>query len=339
MFDDDRSRRSARMTPILSLVGAALASALVAQPAAAQGDSCQSAIAAAVARLTQCRAGAEQAFAKTGDVTRRDAAFTGCKASFDASFASARQTWGATCPDTEPPEVFNDYVAQTTQQAIQGAGGGQLATFPDICTVQSGLTTLTIQNNCSSAQSIVASVNLTGQNNPSCLQNIGANGGTATAYLPGSNQTYAFWTGSYGSATLYEMTIGAGTQDWFDISFNQGFNIGMTIVAPSGASVPYIVATDQTAPGAYQLQSTQPSCFDAPCISPNYPAPTGQQWTLYLCNGTTSPQNVNTPGPCGCSICPCSVNRGGPGCNWQDEDCKGLPVPGQGQCPQNCPNS
>lgn len=337
MSDQPGTRSFEGTSSLRLLVGVALILALAPRPAAAQGDSCQSAIAIAVAQLTQCRSNAEQAFAKNGIESRRDAAYTACRARFDASFASARQSWGATCPDTQPPDVFNDYVAQTTQRAIQGAGGAQLSTFPDICTVQSGLTTLTIQNNCPGAQSIVASVNLTGQNNPSCLQNI-ANGSSATAYLPGGNQTYAFWTGNYGSATLFEMTVGNAGQDWFDISFNQGFNNGMTIVAPAGAAVPYIVATDSSAPGAYQLQSTQPSCFDAPCISPNYPAPTGQQWNLYLCN---RPQdaNANTPGPCGCSICPCSVNRGGPGCNWQDEDCKGLPVPGQGSCPLTCPGT
>lgn len=334
MSDQPGTRSLERTSQLRLLVGTALILALAPRPAAAQGDSCQSAIAIAVAQLTQCRSNAEQAFAKNGNETRRDAAYTACRANFDASFASARRSWGATCPDTQPPDVFNDYVAQTTQRAVQGAGGAQLSTFPNVCQ-SSGGTSVVITNNCSGTENVTVSSGLAGQASPSCLQNLAQGGGSATAYLP-AGTNYAFWTGSYGSSTLFEITVGNGGQDWFDISFNQGFDIGMTIVAPSGASVPYIIATDSSAPGAYQLQSTQPSCFDAPCISPNYPAPTGQQWNLYLCNRTN---DVNTPGPCGCSICPCSVNRGGPGCNWQDEDCKGLPVPGQGQCPATCPGS
>jgi hypothetical protein len=110
----------------------------------------------------------------------------------------------------------------------------------------------------------------------------------------------------------------------------------MTIVAAPGGLVPYIIATDSTAPGAYQLPANQPMCADAPCLSPNYNAPTGGQWHLYLCNRSG---DVNTPGPCGCGVCPCPTNRGGPGCNWQTVTCMGLPIPGHNGCPASCPGT
>ena len=309
------------------------------RPAHAQGDSCQAALTVAATQLAQCRYAAQTAYAKTGNVGNRDAAFARCEDVFENTFASARATWGDTCPDTVPSSTFLDYVAQTSDATAGAASGGPLSAFPDICTVATG-TTLVVTNNCSSAKSFTVSTALNGQTTPSCLQNVTANGGTATAYLPGNNN-YAFWTGTYGSSTLFELNVapgGAGT-DNFDISFNQGYDIPMTVVAAAGSLVPYIVAIDSTAPGAYQLPANQPMCATAPCLSPNYNAPTGGQWNLYLCNRTTD--QYNTPGPCGCDVCPCSTGSGGPGCNWQTVTCQGLPIPGNmaTNCPLDCPGS
>lgn len=315
---------------------AALACALHAAPARAADDSCEVSLTVAVAQLAQCRYAAEASFAKTENAARRDASFTYCAERFHESYERALQTWGATCPDTVSPSTFDDYVAQTSSASIAAAAGGSLATFPDVCTQATG-TTLVITNNCSSTMNVTVATGNSGQANPTCLQGITANGGTATAYLP-PNNNYAFWTGSYGSSSLFELNVapgGAGT-DNFDISFNQGFDIGMTVVAAPGGLVPYVIATDATAPGAYQLPANQPSCADAPCLSPNYNATTGGQWNLYLCNRAN---DVNTPGPCGCTVCPCSTSRGGPGCNWQTVTCMGLPNPGVNGCPATCPNS
>ncbi|HZR80116.1 MAG TPA: hypothetical protein VFD92_03380 [Candidatus Binatia bacterium] len=314
---------------------AALALALVgsAEPASA-GDSCETALTLAATTLAQCTYAAEAAFAKNENEGRRDAALQRCREQFDTSFARARGAFGGECPATAPTSTFQSYVAQTAGTAVAAAGGGSLAAAPDVCTVASGVTTLVVTNNCSSAKSVTFAAGSTGQASPSCLQNLAANGGTGTAYLSTSNLNYAFWTGSYGSSSLFELNVnpgGIGT-DNFDISFNQGFDIGMTIVAPTGTSIPYIVATDATAPGAYQTAQNQPQCYTAPCLSPNYNATTGGTWNLYLCNGAPSIPNVNTPGPCGCSVCPCQ-------CNWQDVTCKGQPTPGQNGCPLDCPNS
>jgi hypothetical protein len=317
-------------------VALALPLALPARSALAQGDSCQTALTLAATRLAQCRYGAEAAFAKNDNVGRRDAAFAACADQFHASFERARETWGSTCPETEPASTFSDYVAQTANATVGAAAGGPLSAFPNVCAMAGG-TSLVIQNNCTVEKSLTVSTALNGQATPSCLQNLMANGGTATAYLP-ANSNYAFWTGSYGSSTLFEINVapGGAATDNFDISFNQGFDIGMTIVAAPGGLVPYIVATDSTAPGAYQLPANQPMCADAPCLSPNYNSPTGGQWNLYLCN---RPSDVNTPGPCGCGVCPCSTGSGGPGCNWQTVTCKGLPIPGHDGCPVTCPGT
>ena len=311
---------------LLSSAVAALATA----GAHAQADPCQAALTLAASRLAQCQYAAQSAFATSGNETRLDAALARCEDDFHASFENARDTWGAECPDTAPASTFHDYVSQTSSTAVAAAAGGSLAAAPDVCTPGSG-TTLVITNNCSTAKSVTFAAGSAGQASPSCLQGIAAMGGTATVYLTTTNLNYAYWTGSYGSSSLFELNVnpgGIGT-DNFDISFNQGFDIGMTIVAPPGTSIPYIVATDATAPGAYQTAQNQPQCYTAPCLSPNYNATTGGTWHLYLCNRAG---DINTPGPCGCTVCPCQ-------CNWQDVTCKGQPTPGANGCPLNCPGS
>jgi hypothetical protein len=311
----------------------AVATLVVTGRAHAQADPCQAAITLAASRLAQCQYSAQAAYATSGNQTRLDAALALCEEQFYTSFANARATWGSECPDTAPASTFLDYVSQTSTTTAAAAGGAGLAAAPDVCTSQSGVTTLNVTNNCGSAKSVTMAAGSTGQASPSCLQNISANGGTATAYLA-TAINYAFFTGSYGSSSIFELNVnpgGIGT-DNFDISFNQGFDIGMTIVAPAGTSIPYIVATDAMAPGAYQTAQNQPACYTAPCLSPNYNATTGGTWNLYLCNGAPGFQNVNTPGPCGCSVCPCQ-------CNWQDVTCKGQPTPGQNGCPLTCPGS
>jgi hypothetical protein len=222
------------------------------------------------------------------------------------------------------------------------------------CTAQPGATEVFIANNCGGTTSVTLAIVETGTSctatvQPSCIQNLGSAGGSV--WLLGTNTANAFHVGPYGSSTIFEVTHNASGQDWFDISQNQGFDIGMTAVPPGG-DVPYIVCTAQNCPGAYPFGNS--ACETNPCLQPNYLAgSTGQgRFELYLCNGWPNDpraaeyHDTDTPGPLGCTYNqgPC-ISPSDPACPSlpQDLPCQwGHPVPGQtnpgyGTCPINCP--
>jgi len=122
-------------------------------------------------------------------------------------------------------------------------------------------------------------------------------------YHPGWG--FAWQIGSFGDSTRFEMTCGADEYSW-DVSYNAGFDIGMTVVAPEGDDV---VCKDDTAPASYQRGTD--GCQVQPCSSPSFVRTSGN-YKLFLCN---RPGDVNTPGPCGCDACP------GIPCNEGESDC------------------
>ncbi len=242
--------------------------------------------------------------------------------------------------------------------ARDGFSGDSCADYAS-CTARPGATEVSIVNNCGGSAnvslSIVAGSKCAGTLQPSCIQGLGTAGGSV--WLLGSNTANNFRVGPFGSATLFEVTHDAGGQDWFDISQNQGFDIGMTAVAPAG-DVPYIVCKTKNCPGAYPFGDS--TCETGPCLQPNYLAgPTGGTFELYLCNGWTgdprpaAEQNTDTPGPLGCSynqgacILPsdpaCPSDDPGHDSRPEDLPCQwGHPNPGKsngsfGTCPLSCP--
>ena len=217
---------------------------------------------------------------------------------------------------------------------------------PDICSSAGGRTLL-VTNNCGTAsaactdtKSVHVSSN-TFQFEPSCLQNLCAGSPAVTVNLPEGNN-YAFWVGEYGSSTLAEVTVGQnGGWDAYDISFNQGFDIGMTLVAPEGMTVPKIVAMTSSAYGAYPLPTTLPDCYAAPCTQPNYSQPPipGGEYQLFLCN--QSSESASTPGPYGCKLNECPPGGDMNKCkSWQDLPCQGTPkLTGEDGCVTSCPGT
>ena len=267
---------------------------------------------------------------------------------------------------------MGSFAAALAPLALLACGGGLGSTESDgpplnggscssyySCTQPTGTATeVSITNNCGGTESVSLSIVAGGCNDtvqPSCIQSL-ANGASGSVWLSGSNTANNFRVGSFGSSTLFEVTVNNGGDDWYDISQNQGFDVGMTVVPPGG-TVPYIVCTSQNCPGAYPFGDT--ACDASPCLQPNYNAgATGNQFELYLCNGWTGDprpaanQNQNTPGPLGCSYnqgacilpsdpaCP-SVSPGHDSspadlpCQW------GQPIPGNtngsnGTCPWSC---
>ena len=246
-----------------------------------------------------------------------------------------------------------------------GTGPAELGTDPSedmssacapyfSCSSTPGATEVSVVNNCpGGARNVHLSIVAEGCKatvNAPCLENVGTT--AASVWLRGSDSANNFRVGAFGSSTLFEVTHNASGQDWFDLSQNEGFDIGMTVVAPSSSDVPYIVCTSKNCPGAYPLGHS--ACETDPCLSPNYLAgATGQTFELYLCNGwpedprPPADHGVNTPGPLGCSYnqgtcippqspsCP-SGTAGSLACQW------GHPVPGQvnpgGTCPLACPS-
>jgi hypothetical protein len=228
------------------------------------------------------------------------------------------------------------------------------------CTAEAGATEVFIVNNCGGTQDVTLAIVESGTQcndtvQPSCIQNLDGSGGSV--WLLGTNTANAFHVGPYGSSTIFEVTHDASGQDWFDISQNQGFDIGMTAVPPGG-DVPYVVCTTQNCPGAYPFGDS--ACETNPCLQPNYLAgATGGKFELYLCNQwpddprPAADRNLDTPGPLGCSynqgtcISPtdatCPADSPGHDSRPEDLPCQwGHPVPGQanpghGTCPLGCP--
>ncbi len=219
------------------------------------------------------------------------------------------------------------------------------------CQAMPGATEVRIPNECAKASDVFLSIvgpACAATVQPPCIQNISTS--PASVWLLGTDTANNFRVGSFGSATMFEVTHNASGSDWYDISQNQGFDIGMTIVPPGG-DVPYIVCKTQNCPGAYPLGDS--ACETSPCLQPNYDAgPTGGRFDLYLCNGwpgdaRPAPHtNQNTPGPLACSYNQgACIPPGSPSCpsDPQNLPCKWAhPVPGQsngshGTCPLSCP--
>lgn len=185
---------------------------------------------------------------------------------------------------------------------------------------------------------------------PPCLKSLSTGAHASVKLLDAANWGYAFHI-ALSRSTRFEIApwkTGTGQgMDSFDISYNAGFDIGMTIQIPAGSKVPRIVATDATAPGVYQLGAS--GCQVEPCLSPSYTSPQGN-YDLYLCN---RPGDVNTPGPCGCTACPgipCTPSASDPQCKTEGSgiycqvggsncpiSCGGLPtLSGSPGCPMQC---
>jgi hypothetical protein len=209
------------------------------------------------------------------------------------------------------------------------------ASVPDICSSTAGVNFI-VTNNCSIAKTVLVNSN-DQQYSPSCLQNIEPGKTTKTLMLPTGNN-YAFWVGNYGSATLCELTLQSNWQS-YNISFNQGFNIGMTLIAPAGMVVPRIVAKTSRAYGAYPLEATLPKCYTTPCYQPNYGSPPrGGTYHLYLCNRPED--TASTPGPYGCKLNECPPDGDMSKCpNWQSLPCQGTPKLTGGSCAESCPGT
>ena len=218
--------------------------------------------------------------------------------------------------------------------------------IPDICGSTGGRT-LFITNNCGTKsdactdkKSVHVSSN-TFQFEPACLQNLCAGSDPVTVNLPEGNN-YAFWAGDYGSSTMCEINVGkGGGWDAYDLSFNKGFDIGMTLVAPKGMTVPKIVAKTNKAYGAYPLPSTLPDCWAAPCTQPNYSQPPvpGGTYHLYLCNQPD--EEASTPGTYGCALNECPPGGDMNKCtDWKTLPCQGTPkLTGKDGCEESCPGT
>ncbi len=223
------------------------------------------------------------------------------------------------------------------KEFIEGLSFGTSAgaPVPDICSSATGVN-FVVTNNCGTTRTVLVSSNEQ-QYSPACLQNIGPGKTTKIIMLPTDNN-YAFWVGDYGSATLCELTLQSNWQS-YNISFNQGFNIGMTLVAPVGMVVPRIVAKTSKAYGAYPLEATLPKCYTAPCYQPNYGAPPmGGTYHLYLCNRPED--KASTPGPYGCKLNGCPPDGDMSKCpDWQSLPCQGTPKLTGGDCAESCPGT
>lgn len=149
---------------------------------------------------------------------------------------------------------------------------------------------------------------------PPCLRGL-APGASATVTLEShfgwpaeDNWGYNFATANPG--TLFEITPGnAEPLDYYDISYNAGYNIPMTVVAADGATH---VATSIDSPDAYPAGADTCSQVQ-PCASAAYASGQGTHH-VYLGNRAG---DVNTPGPCGCAPCPGFDCRG----NESDQYC------------------
>lgn len=207
---------------------------------------------------------------------------------------------------------------------------------PDICNATVGRPMI-ITNNCTTTKSVTVSTG-TSQLEPQCLQNL-CPGCPPTTVTLAQGTNFSFWTGEYGSSTLAEVVI--GTSDAYDISFNKGFDIGMTLIAPTGMVVPKIVAKTSKAYSAYPLPTTLPDCWAAPCTQPNYfgPVSADGKYQLFLCNQPD--ETDSTPGTYGCALNQCPPNGDMNQCpDWTTLPCQGTPkLTGQGSCYQSCPGT
>lgn len=209
--------------------------------------------------------------------------------------------------------------------------------------------TLVITNGCAGTLPVNFSIGGGSASSPSSCATV-AGGGTScpTLYLQ-SNQNIVFFFGTQeAGSSLAEFqinqNIGGKQQDIYDISLNQGFDIGMQIVASNtqndGTTPAFpAICLDSGCPGAYCLGDAA-ACTTS-CLEPNYYVFAGGQFTLDLCPAGSA----NSPGPIGCatvqpaagtSECNATWQQTNGVCTWQPSHPQ-LPVPGQSPCPASCP--
>lgn len=209
--------------------------------------------------------------------------------------------------------------------------------------------TLVITNGCAGTLPVNFSIAGGAANSPASCTTVAGNGASCpTLYLQsGQNVVFFFGTQESGSSVAefdINQNIGGKQQDIYDLSLNQGFDIGMQIVASNtqndGVTPAFpAICLDSSCPGAYCL-GTSAACT-TPCLEPNYYVLAGGQFTLQLCPSAAA----NSPGPIGCSStqpvagtaqCNASWQQDNGVCTWQPTHPQ-LPVPGQSPCPTSCP--
>lgn len=184
------------------------------------------------------------------------------------------------------------------------------------CSKPSGVyTAIKIKNNCGSelANLYAMMTNLTGGH---ADQGIIPKTGCDTLYAPlGYNVVvYAATPGGNpgmgNGKTRFELTFVKNAQQQaiasWDISANEGFDYGMTVIAPKNHMGPVmLVAKNVYAPGLYPNPAkTDNKCTAIqPCYSNawNNDLAVGNTFDLYVCNRPTD--KANTPGVCGCNTC------------------------------------
>lgn len=230
-----------------------------------------------------------------------------------------------------------------------GSDGGGFPTSTQLSSCTSGsCSTLVIKSSCPGTLPVNFSVDMSSAFSPATCATI-ANGQTCpTLYLQSDKNIVFFFGTQEAGSTLAEFdinqNIGGKQQDIYDLSLNQGFDIGMQIIAGNtqndGVTPAFpAICLDASCPGAYCLGTTD-ACT-TPCLEPNYYVLAGGQFTLDLCPSASA----NSPGPIGCSSsqpaagtasCDSTWQQDNGVCTWQPSHAQ-LPVPGQSPCPASCP--
>lgn len=212
----------------------------------------------------------------------------------------------------------------------------------DVCMGGGAGSKIEIVNNCGHTVDVSTDAGMYGRCEwvgtkvPACLKQLKPGASAHVTLLRAAAWGYAFHL----EKTRFELTPASG-KDYYDISYNVAFDIGMTLIPPAGHTMPKLIAKDQLAPAAYQVGAS--GCQVQPCASPTYSGPQGN-YQLYLCN---RPGDVNTPGPCGCKACPgIPCARGSPSCTtsgrgiWCLTGGPQCPVcMNDHTCPDSCPDS
>jgi hypothetical protein len=236
-----------------------------------------------------------------------------------------------------------------------GGGGSELddgAGFPasndlSSCTA-SPCSTLVITNSCGSPLPVNFSYDDSAAYSPATCGTIAHGSSCPTLHLQDDKNIVFFFGSQEKGSTVAEFNInqniGGKNQDIYDISLNQGFDVGMQIVASNtqndGTTPAFpAICLDDGCPGAFCLGDS--AACTRPCLQPEYYVLAGGQFTLELC-----PQGVeNSPGPVGCTVtqpaggtsqCTPTWQQDNGVCTWQPTHAQ-LPVPGQSPCPASCP--
>jgi len=183
--------------------------------------------------------------------------------------------------------------------------------------------TVIFHNNCAVPVSVYMVAGNYGatQGAPACLKNLSAKTGVSTVYLspPGTPAWgYAFYQAGPSSnpgcssriscpKTRFEITIQSASYASWDVSANDGWDMGMTVTTPANTAGPVLlVATDVNAPGIYPAVSPYNPCAVQPCASNAWDNNQSNQgpYHVYLCNRPQDVTYKNSPGKCGCKQCP-----------------------------------